>query len=195
MPENREFDLVLFGATGFVGQTTARYLAEAAPRGARIALAGRSAAKLSALRTGLGPAAAEWELVAADAGDPDALSALAGRTAFPFAVRAPAARPGTARTGHRTGRGGPRRRMVPHGDLHPHFHRRDVSGHLRRAGRSRVSATAVMLAESGLCLAFDKARSPELAGVLTPATAMGDALTERLRAAGMSIEVTAGRAA
>ncbi|MEV4127308.1 saccharopine dehydrogenase NADP-binding domain-containing protein [Nocardia sp. NPDC049707] len=81
MIENREFDLVLFGATGFVGKTTAQYLAEAAPAGARIALAGRSREKLGALRDQLGPAAAEWELIAADAGDSDALGALAARTA------------------------------------------------------------------------------------------------------------------
>jgi short subunit dehydrogenase-like uncharacterized protein len=38
----REFDIVLFGATGFVGKLTAEYLARAGS-GARIALAGRSA--------------------------------------------------------------------------------------------------------------------------------------------------------
>lgn len=419
MTENREFDLVLFGATGFVGQTTARYLAEAAPVGARIALAGRSAAKLSALRTGLGPAAAEWELVAADAGDPDALSALAGRTAvvittvgpyqrYGLPLLAACARHGThyadltgesiftrtaidryhdraVATGAKivnscgfdsipsdlsvyqlhqavvadnagalgettliaTMKGGisggtvdsaramwetiaaepaarvaitdpyslspdrsrERRRggpsdhalgrakriapdldgwigtfvMAPHNTkivrrsngllgwaYGPDFRYREVlnagaapaapliaaatagsvvagmgavavlsrsrfgrrlldrvlpapgsgpdeaaraAGWFRTATHTRTStgatymatfagqgdpgyqATAVMLAESGLCLAFDRARSPERAGVLTPATAMGDALTERLRAAGMSIEVTAGRAA
>jgi short subunit dehydrogenase-like uncharacterized protein len=48
----------------------------------------------------------------------------------------------------------------------------------------------VMLGESGLCLAFDGAKQPELAGILTPAAAMGDALTDRLRAAGLTIEVS-----
>lgn len=56
-------------------------------------------------------------------------------------------------------------------------------------GDPGYQATAVLLGESGLCLAFDGAKLPELAGVLTPAAAMGDALTERLRAAGMTIEV------
>ena len=51
-------------------------------------------------------------------------------------------------------------------------------------------ATAVMLGESGLCLAFDGDKQPELAGILTPAAAMGDALTDRLRAAGLTIEVS-----
>jgi short subunit dehydrogenase-like uncharacterized protein len=43
-------------------------------------------------------------------------------------------------------------------------------------------ATAVMLGESALCLALDEL--PDRAGSLTPATAMGGALVERLRAAG-----------
>jgi short subunit dehydrogenase-like uncharacterized protein len=46
------------------------------------------------------------------------------------------------------------------------------------------------LGESGLCLAFDEQRLPPRAGVLTPATAMGEALIERLRRAGQTLEVT-----
>jgi short subunit dehydrogenase-like uncharacterized protein len=41
-----------------------------------------------------------------------------------------------------------------------------------------------MLGESALCLALDGAALPERAGSLTPASAMGMALVERLRAAG-----------
>ncbi|WP_330184597.1 saccharopine dehydrogenase family protein [Nocardia sp. NBC_01503] len=77
---DREFDLVLFGATGFVGKLTAQYLIEAAPAGARIALAGRSADKLAAVRAELGPGAAEWPLVQADSTDQASLDALAART-------------------------------------------------------------------------------------------------------------------
>jgi short subunit dehydrogenase-like uncharacterized protein len=47
--------------------------------------------------------------------------------------------------------------------------------------------TAKMLAESALCLAQDDL--PETAGQVTTATAMGDALTERLQRAGISFEV------
>ncbi len=47
--------------------------------------------------------------------------------------------------------------------------------------------TAKMLAESALCLAFDEL--PTLAGQLTPAAAMGDALLARLQHAGMTFEV------
>ncbi|MCX4098825.1 saccharopine dehydrogenase family protein [Nocardia sp. alder85J] len=77
---DREFDLVLFGATGFVGALTAAYLAGAAPAGARIALAGRSVDKLTRVRAGLGAAAADWPLIQADSTDQDSLDALAART-------------------------------------------------------------------------------------------------------------------
>ena len=49
----REFDIVLYGATGFVGKLTAEYLARAGGD-ARIALAGRSHDKLQAVLDGLG---------------------------------------------------------------------------------------------------------------------------------------------
>ena len=48
-------------------------------------------------------------------------------------------------------------------------------------------ATAVMLGESALCLALDDL--PEAAGVLTPASAMGRVLADRLIAAGHTYRV------
>ncbi len=51
-------------------------------------------------------------------------------------------------------------------------------------------STAVMLAESAMCLATDDLDSP--GGVLTPASAMGERLITRLRAAGMTFEVSEG---
>ncbi|MBF6464507.1 saccharopine dehydrogenase NADP-binding domain-containing protein [Nocardia beijingensis] len=80
MADTREFDLVLFGATGFVGKLTAEYLLGAAPESARIALAGRSLEKLTSVRADLGPKAAGWDLVVADSTDQAALDALAVRT-------------------------------------------------------------------------------------------------------------------
>ena len=44
-----------------------------------------------------------------------------------------------------------------------------------------------MLAESALCLAFDD--NPPTSGQVTTAQAMGEALTQRLRAAGMRFEI------
>jgi short subunit dehydrogenase-like uncharacterized protein len=50
-------------------------------------------------------------------------------------------------------------------------------------------STAVMLSEAALCLAFDGAQLQVEGGILTPASAMGMRLVERLRAAGMTFEV------
>ncbi len=75
----REFDIVLYGATGFVGKLTAQYLAEAGGA-ARIALAGRSQDKLLAVRETLGETAQAWPLITADASQPSTLNAMAART-------------------------------------------------------------------------------------------------------------------
>ena len=83
MPDERPFDVVLFGATGFTGALTAEYLARHAPEGTRWALAGRSPERLAAVRERLAaiePACAELELMTADAGDADALRAVAEST-------------------------------------------------------------------------------------------------------------------
>jgi short subunit dehydrogenase-like uncharacterized protein len=58
-------------------------------------------------------------------------------------------------------------------------------------GDPGYAATAVMLGESALALAVDGDRLPDRAGSLTPATALGDVLVERLRAAGHRYEVVA----
>ena len=76
----REFDVVLFGATGAAGRVTARHLAATAPPHLRIALAGRSLTRLQSLTEGLGEAAGGWPMVALDATDEDAVRDLAGRT-------------------------------------------------------------------------------------------------------------------
>lgn len=77
--EQREFDIVLYGATGFVGKLTAEYLARAGG-GARIALAGRSPEKLLAVRETLGEAAQSWPILTADASSPSSLNDMATRT-------------------------------------------------------------------------------------------------------------------
>jgi short subunit dehydrogenase-like uncharacterized protein len=69
-----------------------------------------------------------------------------------------------------------------------------------RGARARIAfrgdpgnrATLRILCEAGLCLAFDGSKLPggvACGGILTPATALGDALVPRLRAAGFEIEV------
>ncbi|MGW0546228.1 saccharopine dehydrogenase family protein [Streptomyces altiplanensis] len=79
----RAYDIVLFGATGFVGELTARYLAVHAPAGCRWAVAGRDRAKLEKLRERLvavDPACATLPLLHADASDPASLRELAAST-------------------------------------------------------------------------------------------------------------------
>jgi short subunit dehydrogenase-like uncharacterized protein len=69
----------------------------------------------------------------------------------------------------------------------------EIHGSGRRAtvaakGDPGYAATAVMMGESALCAALDKL--PDRFGVLTPASAMGNALIDRLRAAGMTLTVS-----
>ncbi|WP_018682676.1 saccharopine dehydrogenase family protein [Actinokineospora enzanensis] len=76
----REYDIVLFGATGFTGTLTAEYLARHAPAGTRWALAGRNRDKLAAVRDRLAaidPALTKLPLLTADATDPASVRAVA----------------------------------------------------------------------------------------------------------------------
>jgi short subunit dehydrogenase-like uncharacterized protein len=70
MSAARDLDVVLYGATGFVGKLTARYLAEHAPEGVRIGLGGRSEAKLAAVRDEIGGRAAVLDALADQDGGP-----------------------------------------------------------------------------------------------------------------------------
>lgn len=72
---DRQFDLVLFGATGFTGGLTAEYLAAHVPDGARWAIAGRSQAKLEAVRERLG--VPDLALLTADVDDVASMRAVA----------------------------------------------------------------------------------------------------------------------
>ncbi|UNX56211.1 saccharopine dehydrogenase NADP-binding domain-containing protein [Georgenia sp. TF02-10] len=91
--EPRDADVALLGATGAVGRLVAQYLAEHAPPGTRVVLAGRSADRLAAVRAALPPAAAGWSLAHADLTDAGSLAALArsarvvATTAGPYAPR------------------------------------------------------------------------------------------------------------
>ncbi|MFC3849469.1 saccharopine dehydrogenase family protein [Corynebacterium hansenii] len=86
----RPHDIVVFGATGFVGELVAKHLAAHAPAGTSIALAGRDRAKLSAVRDGLAGApagdgarattAADWPLIVADASSESDMRELAEST-------------------------------------------------------------------------------------------------------------------
>jgi short subunit dehydrogenase-like uncharacterized protein len=83
MPNERQFDLALFGATGFTGGLTAEYLSLNAPAGLRWALVGRNREKLEAVRSRLAetaPAPPLPELLEADAHDLASLTRVAEAT-------------------------------------------------------------------------------------------------------------------
>ena len=96
---DREFDIVVFGATGFVGRRTARHLARHASPDVRIGLAGRSAQRLADVRRELGHSAAGWGLVSADSADVDSLRELARRSVVVVSTVGPYAEHGLALVG------------------------------------------------------------------------------------------------
>jgi short subunit dehydrogenase-like uncharacterized protein len=75
-------DIVIFGATSFVGQILCRHLLarHGVDGDLKWALAGRSKSKLESLREGLGEGAAGLELIVCDAGDVPALREMCART-------------------------------------------------------------------------------------------------------------------
>ena len=87
---DREWDVVLYGATGFTGKQAASYFSKHAPEGLKWAIAGRDAAKLDAVREGLGRS--DLGVIVADALDGAAIESMVARTrvvlstAGPFAL-------------------------------------------------------------------------------------------------------------
>ena len=75
----RDFELTVYGATGFTGRLVAEYLAARAGGPVRWAMAGRNLAKLAAVREEIG-APVDIALIEVDAEDPVALRAMAERS-------------------------------------------------------------------------------------------------------------------
>ena len=82
MTDAREFDLILWGATGFTGQLLANYLLErhGADGDLRWALAARNQVKLAKLKEQLGSAAKELPIVIADSEDRSSLDQMVNKT-------------------------------------------------------------------------------------------------------------------
>lgn len=80
MKPSAEFDIVVYGATGFTGRLVAEHLARRYGVGGEVkwAMAGRSAEKLAQVRDEIG-APKETPLVVADASDPASVRAMVGR--------------------------------------------------------------------------------------------------------------------
>ena len=76
------FDVIVFGATSFVGQILCDYLfrRHGLDGGVKWAMAGRSPSKLESVRAALGEGAAGIELMVADAADEEALRAMCAQT-------------------------------------------------------------------------------------------------------------------
>lgn len=94
-PVRRSFDVLLYGATGFVGAQTVAYFARHAG-GLRWALGGRDAARLETVRDAAGPGAAKAGIVVADAQDAAALRRLARKTRVVLSTAGPFALYGSA---------------------------------------------------------------------------------------------------
>lgn len=77
MSDAREFDIIVYGATGYTGRLVAEYLKS--KTGLKWAMAGRSADKLAEVRDLIG-AAADTPLIVADASDPASLDSMVKRT-------------------------------------------------------------------------------------------------------------------
>src|SRR5258705_5308909 len=81
MKPSSEFDIIVYGATGFTGQLVAEYLAQhyvgkTDPKGA---MAGRNLEKLASVRDAIG-APADTALIQADASDPVSLKSMVDQT-------------------------------------------------------------------------------------------------------------------
>ncbi|MGX9392724.1 saccharopine dehydrogenase family protein [Nitrobacteraceae bacterium UC4446_H13] len=81
MKPSAEYDIVVYGASGFTGRLVAEYLASRGgePNDLKWAMAGRSLDKLAAVRDEIG-APKDTLLIAADAADPASLEAMLKRT-------------------------------------------------------------------------------------------------------------------
>ncbi|WP_439102193.1 saccharopine dehydrogenase family protein [Congregibacter sp.] len=95
----RDYDIILFGATGFTGQLVAEYLLEryGSNGDLRWALAGRNLQKLEAVRAALQGVKPAYPLplLTADSGDAEALRALTASTAVICSTVGPYARYGS----------------------------------------------------------------------------------------------------
>jgi len=78
----REFDVIVYGATGFTGTLVAEYLLRQYGLDSNLkwSIAGRDAGKLEAVKASLGETPTDLQVIVADSRDPGALAALAART-------------------------------------------------------------------------------------------------------------------
>jgi len=94
---DEKFDIIVWGASGFVGKLICEYLVSRYGNdpSLRWAMGGRSRAKLEAVRDTLGPAAADVTVLTGDAADPVALEALVKQTKVMLTTVGPYAKYGS----------------------------------------------------------------------------------------------------
>jgi len=96
--ENREFDVVVWGATGFTGQLVAEYLLReyGLDTPLKWAIAGRNIDKLAAVKSSLGAGAGELHTIVADSFDQQTLDAMASRSKVIISTVGPYAKYGSS---------------------------------------------------------------------------------------------------
>ncbi len=88
----RDFDVVLYGASGFTGRQTVTYFATHAPADLRWAIAGRNRERLERVRDALG---LTIDVLVADSADVHAVDGIVGRTRVGLSTAGPFALYGT----------------------------------------------------------------------------------------------------
>lgn len=96
--QDRTYDVIVYGASGFTGQLVSAYMARQYGVGGDLswAIAGRSETKLKAVRNALGEAAGNLDLIVADSADNAALAKLAQQTRVVLSTVGPYALNGSA---------------------------------------------------------------------------------------------------
>lgn len=95
--KKKPFDIVLWGASGFVGALIAEYLCARYGDGEiKWAMAGRNRAKLEALKAKLGKAASRIPVIVAATGDPESLKTMVAKAKVVLTTVGPYAKYGSA---------------------------------------------------------------------------------------------------
>jgi len=98
-PPPRPYDIIVFGATGFTGEKTAIYLANASPADLKWAISGRSRGKLEDVRRKV-LETGRWKeadvgVVVADSGDKDSIDAMVSQARVIISTIGPYSKYGT----------------------------------------------------------------------------------------------------
>lgn len=93
---DRPYDVILYGASGFVGKQTIAYFAQQAPQQVRWAIAGRNRQKLEAAKAEIGSIPDDVAILVADSRDQQAVDAMVAQTRVLLSTAGPFALYGTA---------------------------------------------------------------------------------------------------